>query len=30
MRSYNDIMKVTEPIDLVAFLQAQYSEFPDY
>lgn len=30
MRSYNDVMTVTELIDLVVFLQAQYSEFPDY
>ena len=30
MRNYNDEMTVSELIDLVAFLQAQYSEFPDY
>ncbi len=30
MRNYNDVMTVSELIDLVAFLQAQYSEFPDY
>ena len=30
MRNYNDVMTVTELIDLVAFLQDQYSEFPDY
>ncbi len=29
MRSYNDEMTVTELIDLVAFLQEQYEEFPD-
>lgn len=30
MRNYNDVMTVSELIDLVAFLQAQYEEFPDY
>ncbi len=30
MRSYNDTMTVSELIDLVAFLQDQYEEFPDY
>jgi len=30
MRNYNDVMTVTELIDLVAFLQDQYTEFPDY
>ncbi|MEO1241035.1 MAG: c-type cytochrome [Pseudomonadota bacterium] len=30
MRSYNDVLTVTEMIDLVAYLQGQYTEFPDY
>ena len=30
MRNYNDVMTVSELIDLVAFLQAQYEEFPTY
>lgn len=30
MRNYNDELTVSELIDLVAFLQAQYSEFPTY
>ncbi|MAW79923.1 MAG: cytochrome C [Parvularcula sp.] len=30
MRNYNDELTVSELIDLVAFLQAQYAEFPDY
>ena len=30
MRNYNDVLTVSELIDLVAFLQAQYTEFPDY
>ncbi|MFC2951813.1 c-type cytochrome [Marinicaulis aureus] len=30
MRNYNDELTVSELIDLVAFLQAQYTEFPDY
>ena len=30
MRNYNDVMTVNELIDLVAFLQSQYEEFPDY
>ena len=30
MTNYNDVLTVTELIDLVAFLQDQYSEFPDY
>lgn len=30
MRNYNDVMTVTELIDLVAFVQDQYEEFPDY
>ena len=30
MISYNDVLTVSELIDLVAFLQDQYSEFPDY
>ncbi len=30
MRNYNDALTVSELIDLVAFLQAQYEEFPDY
>lgn len=30
MRNYNDVLTVTEMIDLVAFLQDQYTEFPDY
>ncbi|PQA87795.1 c-type cytochrome [Hyphococcus luteus] len=30
MRNYNDVLTVSELIDLVAFLQDRYSEFPDY
>ena len=30
MRNYNNELTVSELIDLVAFLQAQYEEFPDY
>lgn len=30
MVNYNDVLTVSELIDLVAFLQDQYSEFPDY
>ena len=30
MRNYNEAMTVAELIDLVAFLQTQYTEFPDY
>ena len=30
MRNYNDEMTVAELIDLVAFLQGEYEEFPDY
>lgn len=30
MLSYNEVMTVSELIDLVAFLQSQYQELPDY
>ena len=30
MLSYNEVLTVSELIDLVAFLQSQYQELPDY
>ncbi|WP_411819790.1 c-type cytochrome [Hyphococcus formosus] len=30
MRNYNDVMTVSELIDLVTFLQSQYEEMPNY